>query len=242
MTWNLAYFPAAVAAGSGNGVPAGIFIPQADLPGITTAAELGNPNQERKVAYSICNRVHDALAGIPTKLGISNSRSMSTGALDRINQSFLLTVLFVANHVDNTLSVLPLPGSNAGRVSLSALFPAAAIVGAEGAVPGPGVVVPSVLITENGGSVPGAVANDARSWLNALYQSMVLGLEPSEAVISPSRSSATGSTPAADFTGAGATTGLDADDLSRLSFFSLTYSVTLQISLNQSTQTFDLAA
>ena len=242
MVWNIAYFPAAVAAGAGNGVPAGVFIPQADLPGITLASELGNANKERKVAYSIANRVHDALQGIANKLGLSNSRSMSTGAIDRINQNFLLTVQFVADHAANTLSVLPLPGSTAGEVALSALFGGAALVGAEAAVPGPGVIIPSALIATNGGMVPADPGDDCRSWLNAVYQSMVLSLEPSDAVISPSRSSATGQTPGADFTGPSAITGLDADDLPRLSFFSVTYSVTLQISLNQATQTFDLAA
>jgi hypothetical protein len=244
MTWPIAYFETAVAAGSGNGVPAGIFIPQSNLPGILQAGELDEPNREAKAAYAIVTKVQDVLQALTSKLGLSSSRSMaSTGVLDRISQTFLLSCQFMVNHSTNLVSVLPLPGSEAGKVSLADLFPAHALVAAEGAVPGPGVVIPTAMITQNGGTLPGAAIADARSWLIALYQSMILGLTPSDAVVSPSRGSATGLTPLADFTATtNPTTGINAADLPKMSFLSLTYSVTLQIVLNQTTQTFDLVA
>jgi hypothetical protein len=244
MPWTIAYFETAVAAGSGNGVPAGIFIPQSNLPGILQAGELDEPNREAKAAYAIVTKVQDVLQGLTSKLGLSSSRSMSsTGVLDRISQSFLLSCQFVVNHSTNLVSVLPLPNSETGKVSLGDLFPAHELTTAEGAISGPGIVIPTALTTANGGAFPSSFNADARSWLIAVYQSMILGLTPSDAVVSPSRGSATGLTPLADFTATtNPTTGISAADLPKMSFFSLTYSVTLQIALNQANQTFDLVA
>jgi hypothetical protein len=241
MVWNIEYYPAAVAAGSGNGVSAGVFIPRTNLPGITTATELSDSNKERKVAYSVLNKSNDALNLITNKLGITNARSSAVGILDRINQTFSSTFQFAANHASNTLSMVPLPTSNDGLVTIANLFANAEILVAEDDVPSAGIVIPTALITAHGGTVPGSITVDARSFLNALYASITLNLEPNTAVISVLRGTAVGFTPPTNFTGTGAITGILEAALPQMSFYSVSYSVTLQIALNQESQTFDLA-
>lgn len=244
MAWGISYFDNAVAAGAGNGVPAGLFIPRdTALPGITTPSELASANKERKVAYAVANQVFDVLNAQANKLGLTVSRPTPTGAAaNLINQSFTLQTTFMVNHAASTVGMLPLPAGNAGLVSLSSIFPGCAFVAAEGAISEPGVVVPSSYVQSLGGSIPGTINDDARSWLSALYHSMVKDLDSSTALVAASRGSAVGSAPAANFTGTGAITGLVDADLPTRSFFSTTYSLTLQLQLNQSTQTFDLAA
>lgn len=244
MVWGIQYYPAAVAAGAGNGVVAGVFIPRdTGLPGVTAAAELGDANKERKVAYALATQIFDTVDPISNKLGLALTKPTPVGAAsNRINQTFTLTTQFMANHANNSVGQLPLPAGDTGKITLQQMFSEASIVAAEAAIPEPGILVPNTLITSFGGSVP-ANTNpaDCRSWLDALWSSMVNQLEANTALISQSRGSATGFAPPTNFTGAGAITGLQSADLPFRSFFSVTYTMTLQLLLNQSNQTFDLA-
>jgi hypothetical protein len=242
MTIPFSYFAAAVAAGSGNEVPAGIFIPRSDLPGLTSDAELSDANKEPKAAYSVANKIFSSLNGISSKLGLSVSRPNPTGAgTDRINQQIALSAQYMVNHATNAVSPLPTPGSGAGKVTVNQVFPNAAVVAEEGAISGAGIVIPNSFITGYGGS---AVANvnaaDARSLITAVMYGIVSTIATAPAVVAASRGSAVGLVPTADFTGANATTGLTADDLPLRSFFSLTFTLTMQLLLNQDSQTFDV--
>jgi len=244
MVWNIAYFAAAVAAGAGNGVPAGLFIPIADLPGISPATELTGANNEKKVAFSISNALFTALDADTAKLGLAVTKPSPTGAgTDRLNQAFTYAVTHMVNHAANSVGMVPAPGTGVGNVTVSDVFPTASLVAAEAALPGAGVVIPNAVITAAGGLIPADVgAADARSWFSGLYQSMIQNLEPSTALVTATRSSATGLTPPANFTGTNAITGINAADLPLRSFFTITYTLTLQLALDQSAQTFDVAA
>lgn len=244
MAWNIAYFPAPVAAGANNGVFYGVFVPRdTALPGITTTTELTDANRERKIAYALATQLYEQLNALPNKLGLAVARPTPTGVADnRINQSFSLTFQLMVNHVDNTVGIIPLPGNQIGGVTLEQLFPGSAVVQQDGAIPEPGIVIPFSVINAVGGGSLDSVVEDARHWVNALYYSMVLYLEPNTAVVNASRGAAVGFVPPANYIGANAITGLVEADLPLRSFFSITYSLMLQLQLNQTAQTFDLAA
>lgn len=243
MVWGIQYYTAAVAAAGGNGVLAGLFIPIANLPGITQGSELADASKERKAAYSLLGQVFDRLDTLSSKLGISNAKSQAVSTtVDRINQTFALTATFRTNHASNGIGPLPLPTGNAGSVPISTLFPAAALVAAEGAIPGAGILVPNTMLSGYGVSALTNVANDGRQWIAGLCHSMVKDMDANAALVSASRGTAVGVAPAANFTGANAITGLTEADLAVSSFFSTTYTIGLQIALNQATQTFDLAS
>ncbi len=239
MAWDIEAF-----TGAGNAAAAGVFIPVENLPGLL-AAELDDDNVERKVAYSLSTLLHTKLSALPNLLGLSVSRPSPSGAaVDRINQQYSLTTQFMVNHASNSVSTIPLPVSNAGRLTLEAALGAGVqIVAAAGAV-GAGIVLPNSLVTGFGGVVPGSTdAADARSWLAAVYHGMVTGQDATNAaIVAATVSPAAGISPPANFTGVNAITGIAAVDLPLRSFFSKTYSLTFQLALDQVAQTFDLAA
>lgn len=248
------YFSAA-----GNAVAAGVFIPIAALPGILNGGELavGQAARESKILLSICNGIFVTLN--PTnfdKLGFAVTKGQPAGAgTDIINQNYSYTNQFMVNHAANTLLQIPVPttGSfaNVGKFRIVEVFPGAVTVAAGGAVAGPGIVIPE--LDEYGGPTQAAVAasivdadGDDRQWFAGLLQmitdqSTVRTTTDASAVIVKSRSNAAGVTPTPAFTDStNPTTAILAADLSRRSFFSVTYSMTLQLELNQTTQTFDV--
>lgn len=242
MTIPFSYFTAAVSAGSGNEVPAGIFIPRSDLPGLTADSELTGSSKEPKAAYAIANKIFSGLNGITSKLGLSVSRPNPTGAgADRINQQIALSAQYMVDHSDNSVAPLPTPSGGAGKVTVDQVFPNAVVVAAEGAISGAGIVIPNSFITGYGGSAVGNVnAADARALIVALMFGIVSTIATAPAVIAASKGSAVGLVPTADFTGANAITSLTAEDLPLRSFFSLTFTLTMQLLLNQDSQTFDV--
>lgn len=248
------YFSAA-----GNAVNAGVFIPISALPGILNGGELatGQAARESKILLSICNAIFVTLN--PSnfdKLGFAVSKGQPTGAgTDIINQNYSFTNTFMVDHAANTLLQIPFPTSgsfiNVGKFTILEVFPGSVAVAAGGAVSGPGIVIPE--LDDYGGPSQAIVTNfiadpdgDFRIWFAALFQmilneSTVRTGTDASAVIVKSRSNAAGVTPTPAFTDVvNPTTAILATDLVRRSFFSITYSMTLQLELNQTTQTFDV--
>ncbi|MBL1177827.1 hypothetical protein [Pantanalinema sp. GBBB05] len=244
MTWDIQYYPAAVAAGGSNGVVAGVFIPTGtDLPGISPASELGEAAKERKVAFAVANRIFDALNGMSNKLGFTVSRPAPSGfAQNQINQSLSLTTQFVLNHSNLQVGLLPLPASSIGKVAIADVFPNAAKKSANAAIDVAGILIPDSTIASFGGSIPSNTELDARSWIAALYLSFITQLTAHSSITAKDKGDVLGFLPALNYYSGDAITGLTEADLPMRSFFTLTYTFTVVLSLNQSNQTFDLAA
>lgn len=241
MAWSINYFPAAVTAGSGNGVPAGIYIPLAGLKGLETA-DLSAANRERRVAFCFVNQVYSALAAITNPLGIGTTEANPIAAgPDKINKGYSLTVSYYVDHAAGNQGVYPLPASNTGRVTLENLFGSnVAAVTAEGGVTGAGIVIPTATITALGGTQPANTGSaDARDWLQALYASMIDQLEDSSSIITKSRSVTVGITPPANLVNI---SGITDAMLPSLSLFSHTFTLTVQIALDEAHHTFSVAA
>jgi hypothetical protein len=240
-------------AASGSAVAAGLYIPVADLPGVTASELDGTPTGAEKAMFAILNAVYNTLS--PSnfdKLGFSVAKPNPTGvAPDTINQNYTLTNQMMVDL--STLSVdqvpVPVAGANSGvgDIPLTAVFAGAASVAAAGAVAGAGIVIPNTEVSAYAGSAAAtALAGDGRQYLASLMaylvgKSNVRDASIASAVISKSRSAATGFTPPANWTQAvDPITGIASADLPTLAFFSITYSVTIQMVLNQATQTFDV--
>ncbi|MDX2215293.1 MAG: hypothetical protein SFY66_18660 [Oculatellaceae cyanobacterium bins.114] len=253
MTLAIEYFST-----SGNATAAGVYIPIASLPGLTsTELESGDADKESKVLLALCNKIFDVLN--PTnfdKLGFAVTKGQPTGAgTDIINQNYSYTNTFVVNHAANTLLQIPVPSSGSfsdvGKFRIVEVFPNAVAVAASGSVAGAGIVINA--LTAYGGPTQSEVSSsigdadgDDRQWFAALLQmlvndSTVRTTDTASAVIVKSRSNAAGVAPSTAFTDAtNPTTGITSAQLPLRSFFSITYSITLQLALNQATQTFDV--
>jgi len=216
---------------------AGLFIPRANLPGMATS-EFDDTNIERKVALAVMNALFSGLSTVTAPLGLAVTKATPAGiSADVINQGFTATVQYYADHGAGTVGVYPLPVGNAGLVSLESIFGSGISIVSAGGATNEGVVIPNSVITSAGGAVPANTTADARDWLQAILLDMVNNLTTSTAVPTRSRNTAAGVAIPTNLT-----TITNLTDASKLSFFSHTYSLTFQLSLNQSTQTFDLAA
>lgn len=223
--------------GSDTSVAAGLFIPRANLPGMATG-EFDDANVERKVSLGILNALFSGVSAVTSPLGLTVAKAIPAGVgADVVNQGFTATVNYYANHGSGTVSVYPLPAGNAGLVSLEDVFGSGVSLESAGGSVEEGILIPNSVITASGGAVPANVTADARDFIQAMLLDMVNNLDTSTAVPTRSRNTAAGVTLPTNLS-----TITSLTDGSKLSFFSHTYSLTFQLTLNQATQTFDLAA
>lgn len=223
--------------GSSTAAAAGLLIPRANLPGMATG-EFDDTNKERKVALAISNALFSGVNAVTSPLGLAATKATPTGiSADVINQPFTTTVNYYADHAAGSVGVYPLPSGNAGLVSLQNIFGSGISIVDAGAATVEGILIPNTVITGSGGAVPASTTADARDYLQALLLDMVNNIGTSTAVPTRSRNTATGVAAPANLS-----TITNLTDAAKLSFFSHTYSLTFQLALNQSTQTFDLAA
>lgn len=172
-------FTGSVNAGNGNGVVAGVFVPLADLPGMTQA-ELSTTGTtaEGHAVFAILNSLYAALAPLPS-LGIINLQKSSPvgNGPDRFTEGVTATFQYLIDLQEKTVSPLPLPsiGSEAGigALYLEDIWSGAAIVANQGAISGAGLLIPDSLISQLGGVTPGTVDVDCRDWIAALFGAMV---------------------------------------------------------------------
>lgn len=238
---NVSYYPAAVAAASGNGVVAGLFVPIANLPGMQSS-ELTDSSKERKITLSFANKIYNGLNAITDKLGLALVKSTPVGAgNDLIDQNFQYLLQYMIDWASGEVSVLPLPATNTGKIYLEqALGTGINFVTNEGAISGAGVLIPNSLITNANGVIPSDTSSaDARSYLSSLIHCFVMNLDTATSVILNSKSTPAGIAANTAFL---ATNGVLSTDLNYRSFFSVTYNLTLRLQLNQESQTFDIAS
>lgn len=248
------YFDAA-----GTAVAEGVFIPIAAVPGLV-ASELASGQAAGtklgKSVFALINQIYNTLS--PTnfnKLGFTVSKGNPAGVgADIINQNFGFTAQKLLNLKTDAISMIPEPTSGAnsglGSFSLSDVFAGAVKVAAAGAVSGAGVLIPTALlatyssITQGGITISGS--SDNRDWFAALFDWLGNGLavrdaSTASAVIARSASAISAVAIPANFTQTtDPVSGILAADLPVRGLISKSYSVTVQLQLNQTTQTFDV--
>jgi len=220
---------------------AGLFIPQADLVGVT-AAEMTTSTPDSKIALGLLEGIYTKVTALTNKLGVSVSKANPTGVGNNlITQNYSAVFTNVVNLRTLAVSQLPLNAANFGIVTVANLFPGASIVAATD-TPGKGIVLPFTSLASygSGPAISNVNTSDARSTLQALYFMLVDELDVGNGVVSTGKSNIAATTPSANFTGTGAITGLAAADLPYRAFYTITYNATIRLKLNQSNQTFDV--
>jgi hypothetical protein len=249
------YYAASVLAGPANGVVDGVFIPVADLAGLTQAelSETG-ATREGKVIYGLLNSIYAGLAEIAS-LGLVNlTKSDPSGTgVNRFTESISLSVQWLLDLSSRSFSSIPLPitgsESGKGKVALEDIWPDAEIVTAEGSISGPGVLLADSLLTTYGASELTATTDDARDWIGALFAVIIANATVRTSTVAsaittrtnPLTIRGTGVTiPASWFDATNPVTGILAADVLHLRVFQETYSVEYELQTNPETQTVEI--
>lgn len=251
----LTFFEDAVVAGAGNGVPAGLVLPIADLPGIVAgefADAASQATKEGKAALAIANALHSYLTtNVADIVGMSATRAKASATDSLDNFTFTFSAQYVAYLELGTLEQIPLPSAGAnsgvGGFAIDDVFPNAAEVAAEGAIAGESVVIPYADLADFGGSDPAAITGvDNRDFFAALFRAMPSLLPIRTVSVASAITTTTQATPTT-FTLAPAatattdpTTDISASDLNKIGLLQFNSSFTVQVALNQVAQTFDV--
>ncbi|AFY39887.1 hypothetical protein Lepto7376_3711 [[Leptolyngbya] sp. PCC 7376] len=253
---SLTFFDNAVAAGGGNGVPAGLFLPIAVLPGVV-AGEFGagesQATKEGKALLAMSNALFDYYTANSTNLvGLLATRAKASASDVLDNITFTFQHQYVSKLSDASFGQIPLPAAGAnsgvGGFAVQDIFAAAADVAAEGAISGEGVVIPYADLSAFGGSAPAGITagNDNRDLIAAMNRAMadlvvVRDATNASAVTAATQANSISFTLAAAATATtDPTTGLVAGELDKISTVQMSTSYTVQVALNQSAQTFDV--
>lgn len=237
--FNLEYF-----AADGAAAAAGVFIPVGDLPGVD-AAELDAADTARssKSILGIYRALFNHIASLTVQpLGFL----LSATGLDSLNETYSTTFSFMGNHSDGSLTKIPL-GSASG-LTIDAVFPNASKVSAAGSTGGAGVLIPTSELLPYGSPDQADIALDAdsRDWFGAAFfylvdKSDLRSDTVASAIVSKSVGTISALFPPAEWTtGASALTAVGPEELTLRSFFTRTYSVTVQLVKNHDDQTFDV--
>lgn len=248
------YFDAA-----GTAVADGVFIPIAGVSGLLAtelAASEAADVKLSKAVYALVEQAYTILS--PTtfkKLGFTVAKASPSGAgTNLINQNYSFTAQKVANYDTDTLSLIPLPsaGSNTGlgKFAIGDLFAGAAKVSAGGAISGAGFLIPTALLTSYSSLTHAALTvsgtSDNRDWFHALLDWLgnavaLRSATTSSAIVSRSASNPSATAPSGDLIATtNPTSDLLASQVDRYAILSKSYSITVQLALNSSTQTFDV--
>jgi hypothetical protein len=242
--------------GIGAVVAAGVFIPVADLPGLE-GAELAAAaaDKESKVALALINQIYETLS--PTafdKLGWATSKGTPAPVgVDLINQSYSFTATYVTDLGAGTVGQIPVPGSgdnaDVGKFGLVDIFANATKIAAAANTTGAGIVITGADVEAYGAAYADltiGAGEDNRDWIAALLNHMAVDAtlrtaSVASAITTASRGTPVGVAPAPALTAASnPTSGLAAADLPKVILSSITYGLTVQLSLDQATQSFDV--
>lgn len=255
MSLDIQYFDAA-----GTSTIAGVFIPLLALTGIVST-ELADSEpiatKEGKVILSLLNRIFDVVSQpsfIALGLTITKNTPAGTGA-NRISQTFSATYQKLVDLSSNTVELIPVPsvGANAavGDFSLLDIFPNAEKVAAAGAVSGAGIVIATSPLADYDSEMIQAnitigVSSDNRNYISALLTyiavSSILRSASVVSAITALTNSAIGAIAIpANFTQpTDPVSGILAADLPKLGLITKTLSFTVELELNNTSQTFDV--
>lgn len=252
MTLAIEYFDAA-----GTATLEGVFIPLAALPGIT-APELATAEsvaaKEGKTILSLLNKIYTTVSpDLFSKLGFNADKEAPDGvSADVFNQVFSVTSQKLVNLDTDSLSVVPVPISGAnlglGDFSITDIFAGAVKVAAAGAVSGAGVVINTIGLLAYSSLTHASinVATDSRAWFAALADHMAIdsikrSTTVASSVVSGIASSLSASAIPADYIASvDPISGILVSDVPSRGLVNRTDTFTLQLQLNQATQTFDV--
>jgi hypothetical protein len=239
-------------AAAGNADFAGLWIPVSELPGLTAdelAVAESVPAKEGKTQLALLNKLYLALS-LATTLGFTIAKQTPSGAgIDRITQSFSATWQKMVNIRDAVTSVIPLPTTGAnlglGGFTIADVFPTAAKVAAAADVSAAGIVISDAALAAFDAGLAYAVNTDSRRYFIALVDyiasNATLRTATVQSGVTALALSNIGSTSIpTNFTQSDPLSGIIAADLPVLGIITRTTSFTVDLSLNQSTQKFDV--
>lgn len=170
-------YPQAVTADAENGVIPGVFIPIANLQGITTG-ELANDQtdilREGKIIYGLANQLFARLTALSPLGIVSITKGNPTGTgTNRFTEAISFITQWVQDYSSREFYPVPLPPSTVGKASISDIFPNASLVINEGAIPGAGILFPHSLANTYGAVTPSSVSVDSRDWIFSIMHSAI---------------------------------------------------------------------
>ncbi|MEO1351322.1 MAG: hypothetical protein AAFW84_21350 [Cyanobacteria bacterium J06635_15] len=252
MTLSIEYFSAAAAA-----TEAGVFLPVSDLPGVDAleldAAE-ATEAKESKSLLSVLNALQIYLSANAGKLGVSCTKgSPSSNGADLLTLNFTAEWQKLVNLSANTVGVIPAAstGANADVAAMGIVdvFPTAAYVTAGSNTPGAGIVVAHSAMTSYGlTTVPTVnVGDDDRLWFAALLEmltevSVRNAATPVVSAVTTATPGAMGAQaiPASYYADTDPLTDIIASDITQRGIVSRQFAFSVQVQLNQATQSFDV--
>lgn len=248
-------FSDAVTAGAANGVTAGIYVPIGDLPGIKAdefAASENDAVKKSKALKSVCHALYKAvskedsgllgLTGVGTKTSIDFTTSEFT---------YTFTVEYITNVAGKSNGQIPLPTKGANmksdKQSIKEVFPNAAVVAAEGAISGEGLVIETSTFDDYDDiAVTGVNTADDRDYIAALIRSLPNFTMLRDELTASAMTSFSLLDGATSFLDADATdetnptTGIDPEKLSHIIPVSLTTTLSIETVSDVDEQTFDV--
>jgi hypothetical protein len=228
----------------------GIFIPIAALNGLS-AAELATavPAAEKfgKTSLAMLERLNSYLSSTSPKLGFSATKGNPSGTGEnRITQNYTFTSQVLANVKDGVVTTLPVPVSGLGKFSFADVFPGAINVASGDAITA-GVLIPIASLAQYRALVPADITISGTSDNRWLVDSLLThfardrdlrSATVSSAFINTSFSGFAASAVPASFTALNS--GIDFAEIDSLAILQRSFAVTVELELNQSTQTFDV--
>jgi hypothetical protein len=247
------FYGASVSAGSGNGVVAGLFIPIADIPMISAgefASGVSQATKESKLLLGLGTALYDYYtANSANILGFAVSLAQASVSAKIVNWTYSFTTQKVAKQADGTFDILPLPSigtnSGVGGVNIDDIFANAALVSAEGAISGEGVLIPNSDIV---GATDAVLGSDMRDYLEGLLTFIagsgvsVRGTSTASGITALSNPTnySIFALPAAAYDATNPTTDILASELGYIATVQKSVAYTVQLTLNSITGNFDV--
>jgi len=242
-------------SGAGNSTGAGVFIPAANLHGVS-AGELNSANTallEGKFLYGFLNALLLACSEQAPLGFVGFSKTTSDGGINVIRETVSFTLQWVADYKLNSIYALPIPetGSYAdlGGLSLAGVFPDCELVTLGAGCPGEGVVIYHTVATNNGGTVPASELEDARGWLMGALLGLAAGVTLRSATVASAVRSATNllrqritgvTFPDTYASASNPLTGISVADIPHLRLLQEPIALEIELEINSQTQTLDV--
>jgi hypothetical protein len=228
-----------------------IFIPLSALPGVlVTDLQQSVPLEERtsKVTLAIIEQAFSYFATPSNaRLGFTATKGNPAGSgSNRITQNYVFAVQLLVNAKIRSISTLPTPISGAGSFSLADIFPGALSLVDQDPVD-EGIVFPVANLQDLKDLTPDDINIDGGSDNRQLFDAILLHLVKDRenrsatvpsAIVNGSLSNFASSTIPTTFNPDNS--GIDFDNVDSLTILQRSYSLTLELELNQLTQTFDV--
>jgi hypothetical protein len=245
---------------AGTSTNAGIFIPIADLPGVTSS-ELNPansaPSTQANAVFGLLKQVYSVISPSSfAALGYSVGNSEAKPGVGLTTRTYSLTAQYLSDL--NALSVAPIPvpgsGSNSGvgKFSITDVFPSAALVAASGSVSGAGIVIETSPLNNYGAPLQASLnpvsGQDNRNWFAALFNWMTDGGltarvpgTTTSAITAANRSTpSAASLPVNATASSNPTTGITSSQLNSIVVNSITYTISIETIDNQSSDSFSV--